>query len=513
MFIEDNKLIIYEWTKYKVISLQSNLCPSDFNLIGEYFNKDVGTLYFKNTIGNFLFKKILLQIHSRKLTFSDYYSLVEIINNYIFNLSFDYNRKGALSIFRNAKKKSDIPYHIFLLIYHSLTSKHNETNLLVQFDFINHNPVQKLDSFETINDITEIDDISNYDLSDIFSSSSEFIESNNSNNKLAKKLNINGNNYLPSKINSIENDFSYDTNENQFIKYYFSFIVDLLTKFEFFFKNDPDFMDFDLLNNTIQLKKRINQSLSNSFLKNVSNLTYLNTNSPILHKKEGYRQFFNSYIHIKSLPEITLSEKFSELIESKSIDVLYENYCFFKIASILSDLYNQSLKKLKFKVMKNEFSKTLEKKSHSNYFEFENDYYPKVRLHYNKNYSPKDKQSYSNPYDPDISLEIYENNELSAIYIFDAKFKLTINGEDEDSKQYFKEDDISKMHTYKDAIIKTVGAFVLYPGTETAIYKDLRESNFKYCGVGAFPLRPNVFDDESNIKKILHTVLSQFIPV
>ena len=316
---------------------------------------------------------------------------------------------------------------------------------------------------------------------------------------------------MPANINSLENDFSYDTNENQFIKYYFSFIVDLLSKFETFFKNDPEFMDFDLLNNTILLKKRINQILSNSFLRYVSNLTYLNVNSPVLHKKEGYRQFFNSYIHIKSLPEITLSEKFSELIESKSIDVLYENYCFFNMASILSELYNLSLKNLKFKVMKNEFSKKLEKKSYSNYFEFENDYYPKVRLHYNKNYSPHDKQSYSNPYDPDISLEIYDNDKLVAIYIFDAKFKLTLYNDDENSKQYFKYDDISKMHTYKDAIIKTIGAFVLYPGTETAIYKDLRESNSKYCGVGAFPFRANNYDDSLKVKQMLHIILSQFI--
>ena len=54
-----------------------------------------------------------------------------------------------------------------------------------------------------------------------------------------------------------------------------------------------------------------------------------------------------------------------------------------------------------------------------------------------------------------------------------------------------KRDDLLKMHAYRDAISRTAGAYVLYPGSEI---KDIRRHpGFKEVlpGLGAFPLRPS----------------------
>ena len=54
-----------------------------------------------------------------------------------------------------------------------------------------------------------------------------------------------------------------------------------------------------------------------------------------------------------------------------------------------------------------------------------------------------------------------------------------------------KRDDLLKMHAYRDAIARTAGAYVLYPGSEI---KDIRRHpGFKEVlpGLGAFPLRPS----------------------
>lgn len=54
-----------------------------------------------------------------------------------------------------------------------------------------------------------------------------------------------------------------------------------------------------------------------------------------------------------------------------------------------------------------------------------------------------------------------------------------------------KRDDLLKMHAYRDAISRTAGAYVLYPGSE--ILNIRRHPGFKELlpGLGAFPLRPS----------------------
>jgi len=44
------------------------------------------------------------------------------------------------------------------------------------------------------------------------------------------------------------------------------------------------------------------------------------------------------------------------------------------------------------------------------------------------------------------------------------------------------------MHTYKDAILETQGAYILYPGDEDAVFRV--EEDKPIPSVGAFPLTP-----------------------
>ena len=94
--------------------------------------------------------------------------------------------------------------------------------------------------------------------------------------------------------------------------------------------------------------------------------------------------------------------------------------------------------------------------------------------------------------------------ELEVWLHFDAKYRvdnfLTQLTSAPDSDELFgetttsgdaKRDDLLKMHAYRDAIARTAGAYVLYPGSEI---KDIRRHpGFKEVlpGLGAFPLRPS----------------------
>lgn len=125
-----------------------------------------------------------------------------------------------------------------------------------------------------------------------------------------------------------------------------------------------------------------------------------------------------------------------------------------------------------------------------------------IDLLYNKTFAKNksDYMSYSVELRPDYSLNIHIGEKDYLIH-FDAKYKLNIEDES------FKNQDIVKMHAYKDAILGTVGAYVLYPGEKNKIYYENRDEKLE--SVGAFPLRPG--DNLHNRKKISEFIYKKIV--
>lgn len=100
--------------------------------------------------------------------------------------------------------------------------------------------------------------------------------------------------------------------------------------------------------------------------------------------------------------------------------------------------------------------------------------------------------------------------------ILDAKYKGQKGGFYGDEAQdgtirSWRDKDIDKMHAYREAIRKVSGAFILYPGTATAIYPSHGSKNL--CeGVGALPLKPiaGAKPDPRHVENIVR-VLNDFL--
>ena len=108
----------------------------------------------------------------------------------------------------------------------------------------------------------------------------------------------------------------------------------------------------------------------------------------------------------------------------------------------------------------------------------------------------------------DITETEAEAQDLITHIHFDAKYRLNSillnDGErieddlaeekqDQELKIY-KRGDLLKMHAYKDAIRRTSGAYVLYPGTESKSLKGYHEI---VPGLGAFSIRPGHWEEDS----------------
>jgi hypothetical protein len=159
-----------------------------------------------------------------------------------------------------------------------------------------------------------------------------------------------------------------------------------------------------------------------------------------------------------------------------------------------------------------------------------------IRFNYNRQFSGKktypDSGSWTTTLRPDYTLSFWphgisesqaEKQELIVHVHFDAKYKIanlidflekdTENDLDEEKvenrKGIYKNADLLKMHAYKDAIRRTGGAYVLYPGDKSIKQKGFHEI---IPGLGAFPVKPSKTDSGiGELKAFVLEIIEHFI--
>ncbi len=158
----------------------------------------------------------------------------------------------------------------------------------------------------------------------------------------------------------------------------------------------------------------------------------------------------------------------------------------------------------------------------------------RIEFSYNKTFNGDkaypDGGSWTRNLRPDYTLSVWpygieqaqaEREELIVHIHFDAKYKIenlqTIFGKDENlddekeeqKKGTYKRADILKMHTYRDAIRRTAGAYVLYPGSVSDKKHGFHEL---LPGLGAFAIRPSKSNNGTEeLKKFLNEVVDHFM--
>jgi len=338
---------------------------------------------------------------------------------------------------------------------------------------------------------------------------------------------------IPSKIKVSNKTETVDTPENRFIKHtlvcFQSFCSDFKTK----------------LNNNNRIKNeagllidRLEQFLSHSVFKEVSNPTTLPLNSPVLQRKEGYREILRVWLMFDLAAKMVWhggDDVYSG--NKRDVAVLYEYWLFFKLLDIIKEVFK--IDSLATKKLIEQTSDGLGLKlKQGKFLPVEGVYISETRklrieFSYNKTFSGDkaypDGGSWTRNLRPDYTLSVWpygieqtqaEQEELIVHIHFDAKYKIenlqTIFGKDENlddekeeqKKGTYKRVDILKMHTYRDAIRRTAGAYVLYPGSVSDNKLGFHEV---LPGLGAFAIRPAKSNNGTEeLKKFLNEVVNHF---
>lgn len=336
---------------------------------------------------------------------------------------------------------------------------------------------------------------------------------------------------LTSVPRRIEVEYKRDTTdnqENQFVKFVLRTFVNFCSEIRGY------------ANATEQLKTEANQTLErlyehldNQFFRLISQPNHMNMNSPVLQRKEGYREVLQAWLLFDLAAKLNWTGG-DDVYDAgkKNVATLYEYWLFFKLLELVSEFFhiepqakkelvdfkedaiNLNLRQGRMRMVSGQqetFSRVLN-----------------VAFYYNRTFnrvaegedSIHKAGSWTMTMRPDYTLSLWpgeiseqeaERQELIIHIHFDAKYRLDkVLLEDKDvgkdiveelaeEKQeqelkIYKRGDLLKMHAYKDAIRRTSGAYVLYPGDEN---REMRGFHEIVPGLGAFSIRPGHWREDS----------------
>ena len=351
---------------------------------------------------------------------------------------------------------------------------------------------------------------------------------------------------VPTKIETTHKSETTDTPENRFIKHalevFLHFCIDCRNSF----------MTNGYSKSKIEaeaLVEKLENHLNHPFFKEIERPTTLKLNSPALQRKSGYRELLNAWLQFDLAAKLIWKGGDDVYKAGKrDIAVLYEYWLFFVLYDLMKTKFkiNDNNETYKHLIEPTDDGLNVMVKS-GKLTALEGTYKSEgrelhIKFSYNRTfdggakYNKKNKNgtfsgSWTKALRPDYTLSIWpeeikdeeeaEKNEKIVHIHFDSKYKVqqfTIKADveenltetDENStdvlienekkidslekekieerKGIYKNADLLKMHAYKDAIRRTGGAYVLYPGTESS--KPLHGFHEIIPGLGAFAIRP-----------------------
>ena len=498
--------VLYSLTKMN----DNHFKPFRFELGDKNTYKIAGTLNFRSYVGKSFLDvrkdgtnsiKIPIEVRSKKMDyFSQYSAMIADLSQHSLSLIFEVN-SPLYQEFELDYRQKETYYEDFMFLEYLF----REENLPAIFEYLSKNLHSQLKNHTETVPISFASNVNQNTLKNIISKPNKLVKVD-SDLEISEKLN----GHIPYEIEQTKHEDVIDIPENRFFKYFLDLIRDLA---EDLYENSKEGYIQDKLS---YFRDEIEYYLSSKFFNHISAMDYVPFNSQILQKKEGYREIFQYFLMLEfsfrlSWDEINNQFKGFE----KKLSELYEYWCYFKLLKVLNEL---SVVKVNFedifRVNNDGWSISIKRgQSSAKKFKIyiENSEID-IELFYNLKFSKESPLyvSYSLIFKPDYTLKITIGNKIHYIH-FDAKYRsqLEVTGKNldediderddlEENSYVFKNGDIYKMHTYKDSILRSHGAYVLFPGNSPQNFYVFESQVIP--SVGAFSLTPG--DDENNEQEL-----------
>jgi hypothetical protein len=339
---------------------------------------------------------------------------------------------------------------------------------------------------------------------------------------------------LPERISLHRNAQTEDTPENRFVRFALQTFSGFLNRMRLKLEEVGSAADARLQAEIAALENQLETALAADVFRNVSDPDMLPLGSPVLQRKEGYREVYQAWLRFDMAARLVWRGGDDVYgAGQRDIATLYEYWVFFKLLDIVSGVF-----KLEKPAAHDLIEETADgfglKLKTGEHLAFEGAFLGgarplRVRFSYNRSFSQNAGRGLSGSWTermrPDYTLSLWpadfdereaEAQELMVHVHFDAKYRIEnveqlfgsddidLNTEKQDQREgRYKRADLLKMHAYRDAIRRTQGAYVLYPGDSSRQWRGYHEI---LPGLGAFPIKPG--NGEQAVEKFIREIVA-----
>lgn len=344
--------------------------------------------------------------------------------------------------------------------------------------------------------------------------------------------------YSPREFPVIETRETVDTAENRYVKFFVEELQLIAQRLASSLARSGRTASLREVEGWIH---SLDEELSSGQWRRIGAFRKLPSNSQVLQKRRGYREILKLDLSLRmslELPWKRAEQLADGLIgDIRPVSELYEYWCFFLLRRTLAELAEAELPSdgslvdvteggLQVRLLRGRRSRV------SYLYRRDTGRSLKLNLFYNRLFPRPTRDlsswygSYTAKFDPDYSIEIVveEGGVAQRHWLhFDAKYRLdsvdlaqpfgageTIDEEAEDADyekelaRVHRQDDLFKMHTYRDGILSSRGAYILFPGDGSSTKLEGKRQNlfvrhpsafsgtpdYLFPGVGAFDLCP-----------------------
>lgn len=487
----------------------------------------VGTLTLPVYRNNEAAGEVSLEVRSVKTGYrDDYRDMLEYITEKCTGLLLQSDSPVTHHFETDYARDSDTLYQKFAFINSVLSSE--EFNLALHRIIIS--PVTKWKETFELKNITNTRRLNNSNIKELVSGK------NRTTLPEGHFLRNHGMTSVPGKITSVYKTDTVDTPENRFVKHALEVFLKFCSDI-----NRASGKGSKLSGESYILLRNLESLLQHSFFKEISRPDILKINSPVLQRKEGYREVLRAWLMFDLAARLVW--KGGEDVYrggKKDIAVLYEYWLFFQLLELFQtifDISSESVKKL-IRETDDGLNLQIRQGTHTAMKGVYNSGNRKfnVRFSYNRSFTGGSNYpspgSWTTTLRPDYTLSVWpfgiskneaEEQELIVHIHFDAKYKVADlkdiisqksdeeldTEKTENRRGIYKNADLLKMHAYRDAIRRTGGAYIIYPGDTSVIKAGFHEI---IPGLGAFAVRPSKTESGiAELRSFVTKVIGHFI--
>ena len=314
---------------------------------------------------------------------------------------------------------------------------------------------------------------------------------------------------MPTMIERTKHETTVDTAPNRFVKYVLENwravaqqLQDGLALDDSSPRPGPVRRGLRAANQVLQI---LDEILSRPLFRQVGRLDRFAASSQVLLKRAGYRELLHMFVLVEAGFELPWSSDAEDVYSPnlRNVATLYELWSYLTLVDVVGRLCGRQQTAQAFTASANGLSLRLAAGAAAalRWQTVRRGRRLEVRLMFNRQFAGD--ESWTAPMRPDCSILIRplgstpgDAGESLDVWVhFDAKYRVSgaqpmdFSTEDDEllSRGTARRDDLLKMHAYRDAIRRTAGAYILYPGD---VPVDKRQFAETLPGLGAFPLRP-----------------------